>query len=480
MKWKSHKKILYLLVSILSFGFVATILSIKLTNPYKSAFYIYSSYVDDQTKKEIDKKYSLKEYGDFNSFDYAIRNHKVIAGITSDYLIINLIKDGKIAPISREIRLLYEKKHQPLNEDLSSYFTKETQDQMQQYNNGFGGIFTGLVNDDETQNMLRKKYPEYCESNPNYVFKIEDFIVPYFINDRVYAFDTKKILGKLFDVGTEKNPLGLQLNNKGLATSTVDVLKKMFEKGKDVVIQWTKNEIENSIIGSEYNNLQNFNTQISEQNYFSLVNNFDAIVKAGTKVPMSNNQTNIFEPDSDVILNNLINPASRIKAAILYNGDALDAYYGHDNFKEIKDGDRLRIVRTENNIRVLDAFIVSSDTTQNQRESLISFFDQHLFNNMFTPLVELEKKYISPTSEVDPQIWEQNGIARIFDYVKYTPSALGIFEFIKKYCFKLNDGTDDLVALDIFEVKSNGKPIAPFDKQVYSKLVSLFQKRLNG
>lgn len=472
-----NKKIVVLIaVGIITLGISIFIICIKLSNPYKPAFYVYSSYVDKQTVKNIDKKYSLKEYQDANAFDYAISNQKAIAGITSDYLIINLIKEGKISPISKEIKEINE-----LEFEIDSYFSDETQDQMKKYDYGFEG-YKGLINDEETQKMLQEKYPEYG----NYKFKMSDFIVPYFINDRVYAFDSKKILNQTFAPGTNINPLNFNtknINNQCIpeAETTEEVLEKIIKSSKspNVVIQWIKNEIENSVIGSEWNNGV-FSTSITEENYKNLVNNFSNIVKKGTGHSISDNKANIFESDSDVILNNLINPSSRIKAAVLYNGDALDAYYGNDNFSDIEDGDRLRIIRTKNNVRILDAFVVSSDVSSNQRKDLLNFFNQQLFNNMFKSKKDLEKEN-EILKKDNKSIFETNGIMRIFDYVNYTPAAKGAFEFIvESDYFKTEDGNVDKVALNIFTVGKNGTPIAPVDKQTFSKLSNFFQKKLNG
>ena len=169
------------------------VISIKLTHPYRPAFYLFAGYLDEQTKRDIDGRYSVKEYGDVNEFDFAIANQKATAGITSDYLIVNLINEGKIAPISQEMRRL--------NGGLSpttylDFFTDEAQQQMQ----AFDQFITPT-----TQLRLQRQYPDY---GPNYQFKFSDFVVPYFMNDQVYAFDTNKILGQTFAPGATPNPLG--------------------------------------------------------------------------------------------------------------------------------------------------------------------------------------------------------------------------------------------------------------------------------
>lgn len=139
-------------------------------------------------------------------------------------------------------------------------------------------------------------------------------------------------------------------------------------------IQWIKNEIENTILGSEYDG-KPFSTTLTNENYQLWLDNFERMVTTATGHRMSDNSVNLFETDSDAILNNLIDPNARINIATLYNGDALDAYWGDDNFDGLESGDRLRFVRSQNSIRILDGFIVSSDISSANRLEVLQFFN---------------------------------------------------------------------------------------------------------
>ena len=457
MKNNFKKIIIWISASVITLGALIAVLVVKFTNPFKPAFYAYSSYTDQQTKNQIQKKYTYKEFGSYEEFEYAIGNNKAIAGITSDYSIINLINEGKIAPISKDLAEILGK---PID-NLWNYFTDVTNEQMLAYDN--------LLTIDEVEYAAKYGYPE------NYDFKFRDFVVPYFINDRVIAFDTKKVLGHTYQAGEEINPLKISSN-----ADLSECLKILKEKNNSIKIQWTKNPIENVVYGSsylsngQYNGLDSFSTQINSSNYMEWIDNFATMVQVSTGGSISNNGVNIFDSDSDIILNNLINPSSKIDVAILYNGDALDAYYGHDNFSAIDDGDRLRILRSQNNIRILDAFVVSSSISHEKRKELLSFFNQYMFNNMFVTKSELDA--MNPET-----IYEQDGIMRIFDYVNYTPTAKGAFEYIRENYFILDPvtGKKDDVAIDIFNVVS-GKAIMPVKQQLLSDLTLEFQKKLNG
>ena len=499
-------KVGWVFVGIASLIGLITVVSLKTVNPYKPAFYLFSGYLDEQSKKDIDQKYTVKEYGDVNEFDFAIANQKATAGITSDYLIVNLINEGKIAPLSMEMRELNGEKNdknevvKPLSkQDYLGYFTDEAVTQM----NFFDKFITP-----ETQARLRKDYPEY---GTNYSFTFSDFVIPYFMNDQVYAFDTNKILGETYAKGEEINPLGFKTDKQNIpwAETVTEAMKTIVDAAKEhgniPKIQWVKNEIENSFLGSEYDDHEKFDTALTEDNYLTNLENFSKIVQEATGASMSNNSVNLFETDSDGILNNLINPDNRINIATLYNGDALDAYWGSDNYEgKMEDGDRLRFVRTKNSIQILDAFVVSSDVDADTRKELLEYFNYWMFNYVFKTKEELieirDALEVLPETERKYSFYELPGMLRIFDFVNYTVSAKGIYDFLVEDYFVIEEEEEeaktkadgdagdeeepapviDQIALNIFKLSPNAKPISPVDKELTSKLTTAFQRKING
>lgn len=456
------KKITWIIISvIIGLCSLVAIISLKLINPFKPSFYTYSSYADQKTINEISKKYSYKEYGSAKDFEYSLENNKAIAGVASDYSIISLINDGKIAPISKTIKKI---KNIDEGKNWDVYFSDQSIEQM--------NFFDSYLKQEKLLNL----YKDYGYTK----FKFSDFVVPYFINDKLLAVDTNKLLG-IKD--TEKDFLGFGNKIPTLEEALLKIQEKALDK--NVKIQWTKNERENTIYGSTTNNpkFDDWSTQITDENYEEWINNFASIVEKGTGATISNIKRNLFETDSDVILNNLINPTSNISVASIYNGDALDAYFGHDNFQSVIDGDRVRIIRTKYTIRILDCFVVSSSVNQNDLEQILKDFDETLFNGMFLSEEDIENK----ANEIE-DIYSLNGIMRIFDYVNYTPAAKGPYHYIFNNYFLNDDGTQDELARDIYQVASTNlseptifvKNLAPTDKQTLSKLTQLFQQKLNG
>lgn len=451
------KKIIGIITGVVALlASIITIICLKIAFPFKPSFYSYSSYFDEKTVEDINKKYSYKEYGDVNSFEFALENNKIIGGITSDYAIITLINEGKVSPLRKKM----EQINKQIKNPWEDYFTPEAVEQMNSFNSYLD------------QELLRKMYGN--EYGKDYIFSFSDFVIPYFINDKLLAYDTSKIFN---EINMPNDPF-----NFNQAPTLVEALNALSGKLNDIQIQWTKNERENIALGSSINNPENnWDTTITSQNYLELINNFANMIFEGTGASISNIKRNLFDSDSDIILNNLINPTSKIDAAFIYNGDALDAYYGHDNFSVITDGDRLRIIRTKYTVRILDCFVISSSIDDNEQKKLLEYFNDIIFKDIFVTEEELNKS--NPET-----IYQDNVILRIFDYVNYTPTAKSAYDYIyKNYFYDEETQTYDEIARSIFQVSSTNeqlgiyvKNLSPIDKETLSKLTLAFQKKLNG
>lgn len=463
------KKIIGIISTVIGLlVFTITIICLKVAFPFKPSLYFYSSYFDKTTVEDINKKYTYKEYGEVNNFEFALENNKIIGGITSDYAIISLINEGKVKPLRKKMEIINNLDQK--GKTWESYFTPEVVEQM----NSFNDLFTI-----ENQELLRNMYG--YEYGANYTFKFSDFVIPYFINDKLLAYDTSKIFGEL---NMSNNPF-----NFTKTPTLVEALSALSSKLNDIQIQWTKNERENVVLGSSINDPEpntRWNTQITNQNYLELINNFADMIFDGTGALISDIKRNLFDTDSDIILNNLINPTSKIDAAFIYNGDALDAYYGHDNFNAITDGDRLRIIRTKYTVRILDCFIVSSSISDQDQMNLLTYFNDILFKDIF-----VDSKTLEDNDEEHPGTnYQTNAILRNFDYVNYTPAAKSSYDYIyNHYFYDEQTKMQDEIARSIYQVASTNtssidaiyvKPISPIEKETLSKLTLAFQKKLNG
>ena len=278
------KKIIGIITGVVALlASIITIICLKIAFPFKPSFYSYSSYFDEKTVEDINKKYSYKEYGDVNSFEFALENNKIIGGITSDYAIITLINEGKVSPLRKKMEQIMER-IKPLDNPWESYFTPEAVEQM----NSFDPYLD--------QELLHTMYGN--EYGSNYIFSFSDFVIPYFINDKLLAYDTSKIFN---EINMPNDPF-----NFNQAPTLVEALNALSQKLNDIQIQWTKNERENIALGSSINNPENnWDTTITSQNYLELINNFANMIFEGTEASISNIKRNLFDSDSDIILNNL-------------------------------------------------------------------------------------------------------------------------------------------------------------------------------
>ena len=72
------KKIIGIITGVVALlASIITIICLKIAFPFKPSFYSYSSYFDEKTVEDINKKYSYKEYGDVNSFEFDLENNKI-------------------------------------------------------------------------------------------------------------------------------------------------------------------------------------------------------------------------------------------------------------------------------------------------------------------------------------------------------------------------------------------------------------------
>lgn len=96
------------------------------------------------------------------------------------------------------------------------------------------------------------------------------------------------------------------------------------------------------------------------------------------------------------------------------------------------------------------------------------------------------------TTQANANFYELPGMLRIFDFVNYTVSAKGIYELLLEDYFIIEDEQGDPVldaadqpvvdqiALNLFKLSPQAQPISPVDKELVSKLTTLFQQKING
>ncbi|SYV97279.1 Uncharacterised protein, partial [Mycoplasmopsis edwardii] len=124
--FKNIKNILILTFSIIGFVIVSLLIGIKISSPFRPAFFNYKSYMSKANIDTINEKYEYKTFNEVDEFTVALNNNKAIAGIGSDFQAITLIKKGFIQKINFEKLLNRQqpiKNQKELKEILKQIYT---------------------------------------------------------------------------------------------------------------------------------------------------------------------------------------------------------------------------------------------------------------------------------------------------------------------------------------------------------------------
>ncbi|UWV93806.1 hypothetical protein ONA24_02590 [Mycoplasmopsis cynos] len=119
----------------------------------------------------------------------------------------------------------------------------------------------------------------------------------------------------------------------------------------------------------------------NNQVYKILIDSFADLIKDGTGYEIKDNKHITFKGDGLEIVNDLINPARPdVNASILYNGDAIDAYYGSDNFPNVVGDGEIRGIKPKQNILLLDGYVVSSGLAKENASKYTKTVSQSIFS----------------------------------------------------------------------------------------------------
>ena len=428
---KGKKILLWLLIPLTFFSILTGGIIYKSINPYKPTIYNYQSYVNPDLIPKIEENYSYREYKNNYEFNNAINNNKAIAGISTDYMIIDLINNNKISKIDFEGAF-------EIN-DPRSFYSDQTIKQLDYFDKYIGVNSEGDIDGDGVAD------------------KFWEYIIPIWLNNKVFVYNSNKINHNIPDFNND--------------FSYTNILEKLTQKGADVW-SWTNAPIENSVIGSEISS-DGFNTTLTLENYVQRIDEFANIVKTGTGHEISDGIVNIFEDDSDVVLQSVIDSKSSIKGAYLFNGDALDAHWSEDNFSNVLDG-TVKLVRPKNSPSFIDGFVVSSSISSEKQTELLKNMNDVFFKGKFMTKDEINKS----VRGVDGIIaWDKIASLNNFDYVNYTPTSKGEYDFILENYFQ--DEENPNIVKKFYEINIDQIiPISPLNQELQSKIVSEFKRRL--
>ncbi|QZE12442.1 hypothetical protein [Mycoplasma sp. Ms02] len=353
-----------------AFGFFAILLvfivsfSIKLNTKFKPSFYNYKSSMSEDNIEVLSEEFDYKQFNEITEFTTAIVNNRAVAGIGTDYIAAELIKKGYLAKIDYATLFnLPDLKPEDYEEMLKVTLSTIVWDHLQEYDDYLG-------KDEQGQQI-----------------KLWEYFVPYFTQDAVISYNYKKVpiadenkisedgeLLKQIDFEKYKNADFLVGED---VYSIINIMKILRANGYEY---WTITDAQrdNMLYGTTYdialNNEERIQTgftgTVNDQTYKRIIDNFSHLIKDGTGHNVTDTKYITFKGDGLEVLNDLIDPLKQnVNATLMYNGDAIDAYYSNDNFRELPEGEVFSSVRPSQNVYLVDGLVLNKANTnfQNQK-----------------------------------------------------------------------------------------------------------------
>ncbi|EFF41750.1 hypothetical protein [Mycoplasmopsis alligatoris] len=348
------------IVTLISLLFAA--LGFKVANNYKPSFYNYKSYMSKDNITKLSKNFEYKQFLEINEFTQALVNNRAVAGIGSDFQAVTLIRKNLLKPINFEkfLNLDFEIKS---DEHLAKVLEKT-----------YSPIIWRHL----------KSYDEYLKTD---VFgnvintHLWKYFVPYYTQDAVIAYNSDKHPIKGFEVTEKmlKDNLSKINHVQGIKDelSMFNILNTLKNSGYEHFYM-TDALRDNMLYGSGYElNLNNnqrtdseFTGLVTNSTYERLVNNFTDLIKDSTTYNVKDSNHITFKGDGLEMLNTILDPSKPdAQVAIMYAGDALDAYYSEDNYENVPQG-TLKHVKPSKNLLLVDGLVVV-DNISNDVEDLV-------------------------------------------------------------------------------------------------------------
>ncbi|AKA49796.1 hypothetical protein VO56_00700 [Mycoplasmopsis gallinacea] len=421
-KWK--KVALVSSVPIIA-GAMISLAVYKYSKPFKPAFYNYKSYMYQGNIDKINNNFTYKVFDEIIEFTTALTNRKVSAGIGSEFQAVGLIKKDLIRPIN--FQKFFQLDHKPnkteLEAMLKNIYTEPVWKHLASYDKD--------VND--AKDLNEEQWNEWKEKNPDSVKHLWEYVLPYYVQDSMIGYNPLKSKASKDPITEEM----LRENAKKLNQNYWNKLEKEFEKeGKQNEFTKVLNGVDqsdlkpfnyasifnifnylshngysnfvitdavrnNMLYGSAYNkvaldstpgapfeleNLFTGNTTID--NYKWSIDNFISLVQDSTSFRIADGKNIAFDGDGQNILRNLIDPSRKdVDVALMFNGDALDAYYSEDNELRDENGNlvpdgTIQAFKFNKNIILLDTFVVAKDVNEQTEDIIYDSIRTTIFANL--------------------------------------------------------------------------------------------------
>ncbi|WP_330463353.1 hypothetical protein [Metamycoplasma gateae] len=523
------------------------ILFFKLSNPYKVSIYNYESYLNKEIVNKIKQNYSYHVFTNLDEFTRAIKNKKAVAGVSSDYQIAQLILEKKLKKINfqKAFNVQYDQSNK--NKVILSLYSLDTLEQFNFYDKWIIDEIK-KINPTNKTTILNNKNDNfipfiYYENNKAIGFEIDgqegidnfyEFLIPYFTLDKMIVYNEEN--SEVYKTTRNNVVKNSDFSNVKDGDSWENILSKLSKKYKKPKFYWTNWFLDNAMIGQFYRydsgfvNEKNNNgswRMFDKNNYRLYFDSFNEFVEKTTGDSIKNVFKNKLVTDGQELVSGIIEPISgKADIAIMYNGDALDAYYGRDNFSTLDEDNNISFVRPKYTYKNIDAWIISSDTDDYDSDILLERLNKYIFNDVSKDYKDLHKQYIlnvynelmnnNPNRENNhylTELFNENNFDKPknidqisknffvkrfeefklafanpslpnisnFDTINYTPSYKNIKNFLKDWYFLNKSKKIDYKALSIFDLDTaknvEFRAYQPLDLELRTKMIDYYYQK---
>ncbi|QGZ97653.1 hypothetical protein GE118_02440 [Mycoplasma sp. NEAQ87857] len=367
-------------------GIFVSSLAYKLTHPFKPSFFNYKSYISKDNHQILSKEFDYKEFDEINQFTIALTNNKAVAGIGSDFQAVKLVQDNLINKIDYSVLLndpSLKGNYQKTKQAVKSLIRPVIWDHLATYDH-----------------LLTKENKG----------ELWEYFLPYFSQDMVISYNINKIHPPKENL-LDDEEIDFEKYRNQYQDKLYDIVNLLKILKANNFNHWLITDAvrDNMLYGSSYwknadgtRTDARFTGEVKTSTYKELIDAFTDLIKDGTGYSVKSSNI-AFNGDGLEIVNNLINPRRKdVNAAIMYNGDALDAYYGADNFENLTEDGWIRSVKPKQNILLVDGLVIAKDNSEKENEVYLKNIGESIYSNLKIHYKELKDAgFLDQNASVD-------------------------------------------------------------------------------
>lgn len=453
----------------------------------KGGFYNYLDYMSPDAEETFKSKYGFEPFSDLPELRTAIENQAAVSGVGSDYYNAKLASEGLIKKV-----------------DFNAVFDGVTVKDAANNKEYTFSVATRL-SDADVKSALKLLYTEdvwnlMSQFDPKLTGEASDdelweYMIPYFIQQKVIAVNPFKVTETAankadLDVlkGFDQDKIDTLLDtNKDKKLTYIEILAKLHEIGFKTL---TLNNYmrDNLAIGSEEKG--KFTMTVKRSTYKGLLDGLKNVVNSFTGQDQSGKVVSVDSGYESLMSVHSVNKDGvNSDAAIIYNGDALDAFQGSDQeaTENLTKNALIRVIHPTNSTFLLDGIVIPTYIEGDKLTDLYQTIKSALYENA---------NIVDPTkiNDADGSINSFNKAYSNFDFVNYTTPIDAIYKDAEQHYFSDLKNTDKnaypnpngdevtgsgaYAEKNIFEIKNSlldkSHLTSPIDSELESEVTSTY------